>query len=85
MASMEESDQEFTVFFNAVRNNNLPLVKKLLASNPLLALEVNEKMQTVLHVAVGNKNLEEIIYHLLELDCSQILLKTKDISGKTPL
>ena len=83
-ARVEESDQSITLFFNAVRKNNLQLVKKLLRNSPLLALEVNDRMQTVLHVAVVRKNLLKMVVFLLELDCSSILLKSKDISGKTP-
>ena len=85
MARLEESEQGVKVFFNAVRINNLPLVEKLLRKTPLLALEVNEKMQTVLHVAVRKKKLALMVQYLLDLDCSHILLKTKDITGKTPL
>ena len=61
LARLEESDQSVTVFFNAVRKNNLPMVKKLLRKMPLMALEVNEKMQTVLHVAARKKNLIKMV------------------------
>ena len=43
-ARVEESEQSITLFFNAVRKNNLQLVKKLLRNSPLLALEVNDRM-----------------------------------------
>ena len=42
-------------------------------------------MQTALHVAVRNKNLAKMVEYLLDLDCGQILIKTKDITGKLPL
>ena len=84
-AHCEESDQSITQFFNAVCQNNLPLVKNLLESSPLLALEVNERMQTVLHVAASRKDLIQVVEFLLLLDCSSILLRSKDMTGKTPL
>ena len=68
-----------------MRANNLPLVESLLGSSPLLALEVDDKMQTVLHAAAGRKKLVKMTQYLLDLDCSHILLKTKDITGKVPL
>ena len=60
-------------------------MRNLLESSPLLALEVNERMQTVLHVAASRKDMAEMIECLLKLDWSGILLKSKDMTGKTPL
>ena len=53
-----QKDEEVQNFFNSLAKNDLADVKRLLFLNPLLAYEVNDRVETALHIAVRlNHNL----------------------------
>ena len=79
-----DADQEIANFFQAVAENDLEKVQGFINTNPLIAYEVNERMQTALHLAVLYKHFE-MAEIFLEKDYSQVLLKAVDMKRMTPL
>ena len=79
-----DADQEIAHFFQAVAENDLEKVQGFINTNPLIAYEVNERMQTALHLAVLYKHFE-MAEIFLEKDFSKVLLKAVDMRRMTPL
>ena len=79
-----DADQEIANFFQAVAENDLEKVQGFINTNPLIAYEVNERMQTALHLAVLYKHFE-MAEIFLEKDFSKVLLKAIDMRRMTPL
>jgi len=50
----------------------------------MIALEVNGRMETVLHIAV-TLGLFEMCEYFLEQDCGRVLLQARDISRRTAI
>ena len=71
-----ESDQEVAEFFQAVVQNNFEEVKRILMVNPTIAYEVNDQMETVLHLAVALRNYDMVEYLVEHEDCGRALLNT---------
>ena len=51
---------------------------------PLITYEVNEMMENVIHIAVSFSHYD-IIEFLLEQDSGEVLLRAKDMKGRTPI
>lgn len=60
-----DGDEKIAKFFKLVANNDIENVKRELSVNPMIALEVNGRMETVLHLAVS-LGLFEMCEYLLE-------------------
>ena len=68
---------EVTEFFEAVSHGSLPIMSHMLKTNKLLITERNLKLQTPLHVALKEENLEAMQL-LLEAGAD---IYTKDLNG----
>ena len=79
-----ESDQLVASFFKAIVDNDLGKVQEFLYINPLIAYEVNDAMETSLHLAVS-LGFEDMVEYLLESDCGKLLVKAQDAKKQTPI
>jgi len=79
-----DADEEIAQFFQHVETNNVKEVQRCIDLNPSIAYEVNDGMETILHVAVVRKHIEMVEY-LLEQDFGKHLAKAKDLRRMTPV
>ena len=59
-------------------DNAIEKVSRAVMINPVLAYEVNEAMETILHLAVAFGHYD-LVEYLMELDCGKVLLAARDI------
>lgn len=78
-------DKEVAQFFQAVVEENLEEIKRFMLVNPTIAFEVNDQMETVLHLAVALRNYDLVEYFVEHEDCGRALLKAVDVKKQTPL
>ena len=57
-AALDNNGAEIAEFFDAVMEGSLPLMSLMLKTNKLLVTERNQKLQTPLHVALAEENME---------------------------
>ena len=77
-------DEELAEFFAAVVRGDMEVVKRKVLIDPLVAMEVNDQMETALHIAVSMSHFD-IVEYLLEQDCGKVLTKATDLKRRKPL
>ena len=77
-------DDENINFFDSIARNDTDAVKRALFINPLLAYDVNEKMETALHIAVKLSHYPMVEY-LLEQDFGSKLAEARDLRRLRPI
>ena len=65
--------------------NDLAEVKRYMMYNPTIAYEVNDQMETVLHLAVALRNFDMVEFLVEHDDCGRVLLAARDIRKQTAL
>lgn len=79
-----DTDEEIAQFFKFIAANDREEVQRCINANPLIAYEVNDRMETALHVAVTNKHYD-LVESILESDFGKYLVKAVDLRKMTPL
>ena len=65
--------------------NDLADVKRFMLINPTIAYEVNDQMETVLHLAVALRSFDMVEFLVEHGDCGRVLLEARDIRKQTAL
>ena len=73
-----ENDERIAEFFNSIVINDLDKIKTITLADPVIAYEVNDHMENVLHLAVA-LNHYDIVAYLLTQTFGPILANAKDI------
>lgn len=77
-------DEENQNFFDSIAKNDIEGVKRALFVNPLLAYDVNERIETALHIAVKLGHYQMVDY-LLDQDFGSKLAEARDLRRLRPV
>ncbi len=76
-----QKGDESRQFFNAVKDGDIILVKKMMRNDRFLVYEIDETKQTPLHWA-AQRGKYEVLVHLIDRKAH---INARDIIGRTPL
>ena len=80
-----DSDHEVAQFFQAIVRNDLEEIKRYMIFNPTIAYEVNDQMETVLHLAVALRSFDMVEFLVEHESCGRVLMAARDIRKQTAL
>ena len=77
------ADEKVSLFFESIMVNDLTAVKNTVSANPLIVYEVNDEMETSMHIAVRSQHWE-VLEWLMDQEFGCALAKSKNMRGQTP-